>query len=249
MPSDLGLRFDGPETPARVTAVLAACSTEDPEIFQDELEDAVWALPLGERILRLLKLVALTEGGPALAVTSRCPAPSCGQAIELALPYDDLFALAEAARPPENLVHFPRTGGGSLALRLPTARDAEDWRGQAFATEGEAAVAMIEALLAEGGPVATDEIGSIAAALEQADPLVAFHVDTGCPFCGQRCDLPIDLEVTALRQLAACRLGLLREVHFFATHYGWGESEVLSIPADRRAEYRMLISRQEDGWP
>jgi hypothetical protein len=54
----------------------------------------------------------------------------------------------------------------------------------------------------------------------------------------------VDLESLALASLARRQRALLREVHCFAVHYGWTESEVLAVPPTRRARYLAFIEEQ-----
>jgi hypothetical protein len=68
-------------------------------------------------------------------------------------------------------------------------------------------------------------------------------VSSTCPACGQPNDTTVDLELLALRRIAARRRALLQDVHALASAYGWTEQETLAIPPARRAEYRRLIDR------
>jgi hypothetical protein len=92
-------------------------------------------------------------------------------------------------------------------------------------------------------PIDSAALGNIAAALAAADPLVSFTVSCTCPACGQPNETTVDLEMLALRRIAARRQALLQDVHALARAYGWTERETLAIPPERRAEYRQLIDR------
>jgi hypothetical protein len=73
------------------------------------------------------------------------------------------------------------------------------------------------------------------------DPLVDFTVSCTCPACGDAQEVAVDLESFALASLARRQRALLQEVHRFASHYGWTESDVLAVPPARRAHYLLLI--------
>lgn len=255
-PGDLDLDLDpngsDGHRPSRVTEVLAACCEDTECPFPIRWEEA-WSLPLGARIARLLEVVRLTEGQDALAATLRCPEARCLQEFEVSLPYDAILGQARQSAPPDNLVRFP-LAGGTAALRLPTGRDQSAWQrelGQQ-AEDSKALVSVVRSLLVtEADPVPeldSATLAAAAAAMESADPLVAFRISTACPHCRADLDLPVDLEAVALARLALARRAILRDVHALATRYGWTESEVLALPSGRRAEYRRLIAIEEDTW-
>lgn len=244
--SDLDLRLDDPDRPAAITAVLACCGPAAPGASPAARLADAWSLTLGDRILRLLRIVALTDNASVLAVTLRCPQAACLQPFELALPFAEIFALAGPAHPEGKVVPFPRAGAAPLALRLPTGHDQAAWQREAYATPEHAVAAIVQSLLPSGEAVAPAEIAPIAAALEAADPLVAFTVSTACPHCETACALPIDLEAAGLERLAAHRRSILHDVHLFATHYGWNERDVLAVSPRRRADYRRLLATAEN---
>src|SRR5215470_18056470 len=113
-PQDLELEFADGDRPGLVTALLAGCGeTSDAEFW--------WAQTVGTRIAALLRVLALSEGDDALSVRLRCPAPACGEAFEVALPF---AALASTAPPDEadaaQPVPIALAGGRSAGLRRPT---------------------------------------------------------------------------------------------------------------------------------
>ena len=57
-------------------------------------------------------------------------------------------------------------------------------------------------------------------------------------------EVAVDLEALALRRLYARQDALLATVHRLASRYGWTESEVLAVPARRRARYLALIEEE-----
>src|SRR5690606_22417408 len=99
---------------------------------------------------------------------------------------------------------FPREGSVPLSLRVPTGRDQAAWRDQPYGSE-TAALASILRSLVIGTPdpveVSPELLDPIAVAMEAADPLVAFHVETACPHCNRAAEFDLDLEGLALREL------------------------------------------------
>lgn len=245
-PADLDLEFGGPDRAALVTALLAQCCVENGFAALGR-EDAAWSLPLSARIARLLRIVELTSGDASLGVALHCPQPDCRQPCEIELPFAALAAEASETTASPKIVQFPRENAAPLALRLPTGRDQAAWRDRRFADHAAALAAIVQSLAVEPAAVeslAPEQIAPLAAAMEAADPLVAFSVNTTCPHCARPADIPVDLEAVALQQLARHRRGVLRDVHALAAGYGWSEAQVLAIPPSRRAEYKALLGSE-----
>ncbi len=244
------------DRPARVTAILACCTRDDSSPLEARRE-AAWDLPVGDRMARLLRIVQLTEQRVSLEVTVPCPQPGCRQRLTLDLPFDGMLEHARGDRAGaggsgSSLIELPRAGG-TLALRLPTGRDQCAWQRIPRANPAEAMAAVVGSLVVRGtGPDTGDDeawhpevLQAMAEAMEQADPLVAFAVETVCPHCGCSLRLPLDLESVALDRLTRWRRRLMEDLHLLASHYGWTEEAILAIPARRRAEYREAIRSSE----
>ena len=250
--ADLDLDFGRTDRSALVTDLLACCCMETSAPI-DARQNAAWNLPLGMRIVRLLRIVELTTESDALAITLRCPHAGCGKRLELSLHYRRLAAHAAPEDGAGKIVRFPLPNDSSLALRLPTGRDQAAWQSQSYATQHEALAAIARSLIVMPSDstvaLSPDQLAPLASAMEEADPLVAFSVNTTCPHCQQSAEIPADLEVLALQRLAQHQRALLREVHGLATRYGWTEGEVLAIPGWRRAEYLRLIAAGEEIFP
>jgi hypothetical protein len=243
-PTDLAVDFSAGNRPALVTTLIVCCC--DPSgRAADDLAQSAWNLALGARISRLLRIVELTTQEMALTITANCPQAACQRALELALPFARLAVYAGVA--PANIVQFPRPDAPPLALRLPTGRDQAAWQSQSYATQEEALAAIVGSLITGSSSAAEDiaRLAPLAAAMEEADPLVAFSVNARCPHCAHDDDLPLDLEGICVQKLKMHQRAILRDVHDLATRYGWSEAEVLSVPASRRAQYRQLIAEEE----
>jgi hypothetical protein len=228
---DLELDFADGDRPRLVTDLLAGCCDESNPDFW-------WRQTVAGRTAALLRLLAATEGpAAALPVALRCG--QCGQPFEVALNHAEL-ASAGAERDGERFITVPLPGERSVTIRPPTGDDLRTWRATAHRSRHDAVHAMLGMLLVDGGVEHGDET-VIAEALAAHDPLVAFAVSCACPACDAEADWPIDLEGLLLRRLHARQHALLHEVHALASQYGWTESEILAVPAARRARYLSLI--------
>jgi hypothetical protein len=221
---DLSIAFADADRPGLVTQLLDRCSDGGAAFW--------WRQPVGARIESLLHLCALTEGTSAIVAHLRCE--NCGEAFEIELPIDALEG--HDAEP----MRIELDNGRAVRMRRPTGEDLRRWHVARYASRSEASAAMIEALCIDGR-IAPEDEAALAEAVAARDPLVAFSASCTCPACGAEDDLPVDLESLALQRLAARQLGLLREVHLLASHYGWTEAEALAVPPERRARYLALI--------
>ncbi len=248
--TDLDLRFDTPDRPALVTALLARCA-DTPRTAPADRELFWWNQSLSTRIAALLRIVGATTETDTLRAPLRCTAPSCRQPFEIELP---LAALLESAPvEPGELLPFTLPQGHALTLRRPTGHDQAAWRTLRPTSRTEALQTIVRSLVVDGDwpldaqtPAFTPSLDALAAAMEDFDPLVSFRVHTQCPHCGYAIDTPVDLEALALDQLHRTQRALLREVHQLATRYGWSEADTLAVPAWRRAHYLRLIADAED---
>jgi len=226
---DLELELGGGDRPGLVTDLLTGCSGSQRTQFW-------WTQTVGTRIAALLRLLALTEFADSLPVQARCTEPACAEAFEMELPLAALVDQAQDSVPLKVVLPENRT----VSLRPPTGEDLRHWHGARYASRQEAVAAMIGALVIDG-PVTSADEPALAEALSAWDPLVAFTVSCQCPVCDVDNDVQVDLESIALARLDARQRALLQDVHQFASHYGWTESEVLAIAPARRARYLALI--------
>ena len=229
---DLDLDFGHADRPGLVTMLLAQCSApRDPTFW--------WSQPVGTRTAALLRLVAETEGRDEIALSARCTAAACGEAFEFALPLRGLPG-GEADAAPILLSLDERR---SLTMRRPTGDDLRRWRDARPASLAQARRVMLDSLVLAGEVEPEDE-AAVSASVAALDPLVDFTVACRCPACDASNEVAVDLETLALTRLLAHQRALLQEVHRFASHYGWTESEVLAVPPARRARYLALIEGQ-----
>src|SRR5689334_2514745 len=219
-PADLDLDFAARR--AELTDALVAACTEP------TLAGATAArLPISVRIRALLRIAAAEA--PVAELGCAC---GCGEQLEVALP------LADVAADPPRVVDEVEVAG--RRIRVPTGEHQR--AAEAVAAAGPLAVAR--ALVGEPA-LAEAELPALDAALDAADPLVAFHVTARCPACGAAVRHDVDLEALAHRLLAGAQQRLLDEIHRLALAYHWTERDVLALTARRRAHYLARVNGGE----
>ncbi len=230
---DLDLDFGHADRPGLVTALLAQCGEpRDPAFW--------WSQPVGARTAALLRLVAVTEARDQIALSARCNAAACDEAFEFELPLRGGLPGGEADAAP---IQLRLSDSRALTMRRPTGEDLRRWRTAQPASRVQALRVMLDSLVL-AGEVEPDDEAALSASIAALDPLVDFTVACRCPACGTPNEVAVDLETLALARLVARQRALLHEVHRFAMHYGWSESEVLAVPPARRARYLALIEEQ-----
>lgn len=229
----LACDFASPDRPALVTALLLAFLTKPDGTSAEPVE--VWNLAVSTRHLLLVRITAALDATDTFALRLRCPHDDCRELLEVPLSIAALNALHDEHAAQKTLA-LPGEGAAVSALRRPTGDDLRRWRA---AGESIADHAMLRDLVLTGeAPI---DPAPLTGALEAFDPLLAFTLSLTCPACGRSADHPVDLEALALARLQARQALLLREIHQLAGAYGWTESEILAVPAARRARYLELV--------
>jgi hypothetical protein len=214
------------------------------ELAERELEDeALAALPVGERDGRLLDLFAATFGR---WIEGLAACPACGERLEVAFDAASIRVQAGEDTEPFELERPPYR----LLLRLPTSADLRSLPTGAGLEEARRALAegcVLEAYLRdravalEGLP--EELVAAAGEAMAVRDPQADVRLDLVCPACRHRWQAPFDIGEFLWGELHARAQRLISEVHSLALAYGWSEAEILDIPAQRRRLYLELLSR------
>lgn len=249
---DLDVDFGQRNRPGLVTTLLESCGEQG--------ETGFWSSqPVGDRTAALLRLVAATEQRDHILMNARCRDAACGESFEFELPLTGLPG-STAGR---GVLQVQLAEGRVVTIRRPTGEDLQRWSDAQPPSRAAARRLMIESLVVAedvergverrvgrgvgrgvDGAITAEDEAALTAALAAADPLIDFTVSGQCSACGALNEVPVDLEALALARLAARQRTLLRDVHRLATHYGWTESVVFALPAQRRAQYLALIEEQ-----
>lgn len=215
--------------PVAVTGVLAAALERLGE--EAATPERVRALCVDDRRFLMARLAAALGrgGGWITGVCGECKEPFDVYVDAAALPVKNAGAGYPRARVSTSL--------GDLGFRVPTGADQEATAG----LDPSEAVAALATRLCEdrdAGGWTDDDLAAIDAAVEDVSPRVATTVATACPECGAEAELPLDHYTV----LGGRPLDVFEDVHALASAYGWGESEILGLPRDRRGVYLDLVA-------
>ena len=196
--------------------------------------ESIADLPLGAIGASLLRLRAANFG---THMDAHADCRHCGQRLSFALDVAEL--LAEA--PPEEAADtVPETEVAGLHLRAPSLRDLA-----AVATlePADAADALLARCTLAGQPALLDDAAraQVDEALEALDPQADLAFSLNCVACGRTDMAQLDTAALLWEEITARVGALLHEVHLLASRYGWGEAQILALPAVRRAQYLALV--------
>ena len=142
------------------------------------------------------------------------------------------------ARPDEGVYSL----ADGRAFRLPTGVDE---LASASATPERAPSVLARACVVKGNP--EDDPDALAAAMQEAGPLLDIDLDATCTECHAVQSLHFDLQHYMLSQLVADRFVRALEVHRLARAYGWGLHEIQNLPRAQRRMYVELVDRELAG--
>ena len=238
--ADLDVDFAVQPRAQVVTALLAACLRDiDGRSFQT---DTLWSWSVAARLQGLLA-IAYETAGPKTTALATCSHPGCGQRIELEL------ALADFLLPTPDSIDWQTPQRQSARVRLPSGNDQLAWFHQQRAGhDADSAwlarrliVSLDAELPAMSWSLPSSWIASLGSALADADPLTALTVAAHCPACDTELAIAVDLEYLLLDSCQRRQRALLDDIHRLAGAYHWSETDIVALPAWRRARYLSRI--------
>jgi hypothetical protein len=242
--------------PARRTTLLLARCLARLGPWEPVPADAVRALTVGDREALLLHLRRLSLGGDRVSCVLCCPAPSCGERMDLDLAMDDLLEPPYAGAAPWHDAVFSE-GGASwrVRFRLPTGADQEEAAPLVATDAGAAAMLIlrrcIESVEREDGgptePIPPAVAAGLADRMASLDPQAELALQLTCPACGRDFSSQLDAAAYFFQELAGGAAGLWREVHFLAFYYHWSEAEILCLSGGKRRLYLGLLAETLGG--
>jgi hypothetical protein len=131
-------------------------------------------------------------------------------------------------------------GPRTIGFRLPTGGDQE----AVLALEPAAAVdALLDRCIidAGGAPLSLEDRQAVVAEMDRLAPQLDLELDLVCPECSHGFLVPFDISAFFFHEMGINGAQLLRETHVLALAYHWSETEILSLPRDRRRAYLGLV--------
>ncbi|HBB87635.1 MAG TPA: phage baseplate protein [Blastocatellia bacterium] len=206
-------------------------------------------LSVGRRDERLLVLREALFGARLLGLTS---CPRCRQQLEIGIQSTDIHI--DGDQSDRELLSV--TSGAYVArFRLPNSEDLSAIAGRDDRQPDEAATIrkLLSRCLVElrrngrrqrldsshGLPPALIE--AIAAEMEKADPQANVQIPLDCADCGNRWLSAFDIVSFLWSEIDNWAKRLLREVCALASAFGWSESDILAMSAQRRQLYLQMI--------
>jgi hypothetical protein len=105
---------------------------------------------------------------------------------------------------------------------------------------GAAAAAALEAVYF--GRCGRGEARQAMSRLQRIAPPLIGPVEGVCPQCASAVSAWFDPGAFVIAELGRRAVTIFEDVHLLASHYGWSEDAVLSLPRARRAAYVALIA-------
>ena len=205
-------------------------------------------LPLGDIDALMLRLRQRVVGD-VIRAESRCPAPGCGELVDVSFSIADYLAHhapelpddVEAAEEPG----WYRLRHGGVSFRPPTARDELSLADPAPAA-GDTEEALLERCAPGVGP-GTPDREAIEAALERLAPDLCGELSGSCVECGAPVTPTFDPTAFTLGELRDRAAPLFEEVARIARSFHWSEAAILALPAMRRERYADLVGPSPAG--
>ncbi len=195
------------------------------------------ALPIGRRDALLIALRAHTFG-TAAALTAACKA--CGEQLEATLDLAAVLAEQNGEAAPMT-PHTTEHDGRTVTFRLPSSSDLlaltaqRDDNSQGFVRRLLQTVDGVAVNAETPLPPGLDR--TVAAAIEQADPLAEIRFAVVCAGCTQSGEQIFDIVPFFWQEIEDAGKRVIREIHALASAYGWTEGEILRLSPARRAMY------------
>lgn len=205
-------------------------------IFPDSAFRALGEMTLGERNAYLLAL-RRTLFGNTLDATVRCP--SCAETIQFSVSIETIMPAIPARKPPAYETRFTcRAGDADVVYRLLCSFDLAAVSKLGDASYAEDALTA-RAILGAADPVqlSAETIEAVADAIVTSDPLADIRLGFDCAACAHEWTSPFDIATFLWAEIDVEVRRLFDDVHRLGAAYGWSESVILTMSAQRRREY------------
>lgn len=189
---------------------------------------------------KILEIVYTRTYGAKVEATARCS--QCSAAFDLDFSLKNLRnsltgspGTTDAVRQDDGTFLLP----SGHRFRLPTGEDEIAVMGLA---SGDATERLLKGCVLEGDPESCGHV--IQDAMADLAPMFEAELAARCPECSAEQNIAFDIQSFLLKTLQTERNRLAWEVHRLASAYGWGLSEILSLPRSVRRIHVELIERE-----
>ena len=177
--------------------------------------------------------------GDTIRTDVACPAPGCGERIDVSFGVGDYLGQHRPRRP-RGVTETSDAGwltlpGARVRFRIPTVAD----------LLAASRAAQPEQVLSSRCVDAPELSPGLARRLDHAltalAPSLDDHIGGACPACGHVVALRFDPLSYVLAELRNVFSRVYLEVHALAATYGWPEEAILALPRGRRRRYASAI--------
>jgi hypothetical protein len=214
--------------------LAAAC----PECTLEELA----GISIGQRDALLFAMREMSFGPEMQAF---CVCPLCDAPLEWSMNTADLFRNVVGSH--ESELHL-MAEGYDVRLRLLNSMDLAE--AITLGTENGPQLLLARSIVRAvrgGREIAPETLPeTVKNALElhllKCDPLSEIELDMECPSCGNCWPMLLDILSFFWAELDAQARYLLQQIDILARHYGWSESDILSMHRQRRQHYIDMVT-------
>jgi hypothetical protein len=222
-----------------VQKALLLLAASCPEVPREELAK----LTIGQRDSLLLKLRKWMFGS---CLEGYAVCPGCNDRVELSFDIEEIRVKTETEKQKPLWVAFD---GYKVAYRLPDSNDLMAISGCMDITTGCSSL-LSRCLIdvqhnGENLQIAhlpQTFLDAVAKQMADADPQANVDLEMDCPSCGHNWSASFDIVSYLWSEIETCVHRLLQDIHTLASAYGWSESAILSLSAQRRQRYLNMIS-------
>lgn len=227
------------QTPARRALILLAWAK--PEMSVAELTQ----LSIGQRDAQLLTLREQLFGAQMESIAA---CPECRETLELTINIGDIRAEdgSEIARP--LAPNFLELDGYEVSFRAPNSEDLDSIAACRDSTEARdkllarcAFEIRRDGLEESADRLPANVIAALNERVAQVDRQANVQLNLTCPACSHRWLTAFDIASFLWSEITDWAQRLLGEIHTIASAYGWRETDILGMSAQRRRFYLEMI--------
>ncbi|SET51496.1 hypothetical protein SAMN05216326_1329 [Nitrosomonas marina] len=226
-----------------VSELITRCVARIGEIQPVPL-DVARALLVADREFILLMLRRVTFGD-RVESTLLCPWPNCRKNIDVdfdisSIPItrlDDIVSVYEA-----------EIASHRVMFRLPNGADQEIIASLPQTSEADVTTLLLQRCIVQIDGIPSPKLEDIQSlhadirlgietSMEERAPNIDLTMEVDCPECKRSFIAPFELQDFFFGEVKTNIKLLYREVHYLAFHYHWSESEIMSMPRERRRRY------------